>query len=90
VWNQIKTRKIIINSAKDFYDSARELKKTIILIVYANEINDVKPSLDKIWETGKAIPEISSSHHFKYLDRKTIEIRKTWRSQKSRIFDCFQ
>lgn len=83
VWLQVKSRRVIINTAEDFYECAKSICAGInILYTSAEEVVSQKITLDNRWKDIKPIPNLQASHYFTSLEQNKITYGRTINSEK--------
>lgn len=85
VWTVVKSRKVVINSAGDFYQYARDITGIKSLFVSSQEVSLHKPMLTSRWERSISIEGIQSKHHFKILDDNYLLIGRTAKSALQKV-----
>lgn len=77
-WMGVKSRKVILNTAYDFYEYVKEKTEGINLFYISKEdmVKD-RNILDDLWEAVQTIPNLQKLHHFKALDCNKISVAKT-------------
>lgn len=77
VWNNIKSRKITIQDAKEFAAAAQNLVKTTIIFVDKSEIESCVLDLDLRFKDILPIPDTHKMHCVRTLQKGIVEISKT-------------
>lgn len=86
---QVKARKVIINSALDFYNCVSQQESDILtLYVPAEEIATHKLMLEKRWEVSYPIPMLQSKHHFQVENHNHLLVARTVKSTQESIKVC--
>lgn len=80
-WTGVKARKVILNSAEDFYKYVKtEVKGIHIAFVSKADIENDKNLLDSLWEHVVAIKGVQIQHHFEAVDNVSIAVARTSKS----------
>lgn len=83
-WTGVKSRKVILNSAEDFFFYVeKEIKGLHVTYVSKTDIDDEKAFLDSIWLHILPIQKIQSYHHFRAVNESEIAVAQTSNSEKT-------
>lgn len=98
VWHQVKSRKVVVNSALDFFNCAMNLSSLKCssslklnisaikpLYVTSNQILQFKSVLSARWENSLSIEGIQSFHHFQVSNTTDLLIGRTAKSKLKKV-----
>lgn len=86
VWNGVKSRKTVIQTALDFYSYAKnKVNHVSLFYIPQADIIDCQPGLNQRWSNIRSIKGLQSNHFFKVEDKK-LHLRRTSTSQSSSVF----
>lgn len=90
VWNEVRSKKKVLNNAQDFFLCAKS-KSTKIEMMYVDStiIKDYKNFLDNRWNNIHSIPGVQSRHFFKKIDEKKLAVKRTSLSEKVEAIQIF-
>jgi hypothetical protein len=80
VWLEVKSRRVNVTDAKQFYLVARsKLTKVRVLYVSSTDIENEETTrmLDARWSNVKPIPHLQAKHHFKAINRSDLLYSQT-------------
>lgn len=87
VWTAVKSRKVLIDNAKQLHQYVDQTFNTKIKSLYIDkeDVNKNIPLLNKRWDEVIPIPGIQSCHHFRPYDDRDLLISKTEASLMKRV-----
>ncbi|KAJ8886634.1 hypothetical protein PR048_012846 [Dryococelus australis] len=78
VWNPVKVRKFIVNSAKDFLNVQKTVVGTVnIVCVSSQKITESREMLGKRWGNVRPILVLQSKHIFKVISGNSLLVGRT-------------
>lgn len=86
VWTEVKSKRVHVKDAFEFYKCAQnKLKTTRLVFASIPEVEECKNMLDDRWITVRSIPRIQSMHHFVKNGTYSLMVGQTSTSERKEI-----
>lgn len=87
VWNAVKQRRVVINSASDFVKCAEKaVPRVKIVLLTPTDISANMAMLDERWTLVRKIPNVQSNHFFKGKDKRSLVYGPSFRKSTHVVF----